>query len=868
METYLSLVSHPSRYLGGEINSVKKDLSRAELTVCLGFPDVYEVGMSHLGLQILYRLLNDIPGIAAERVYAPGLDMERVMREKGIRLASLESRHPLAGFDLVGFSLQYELSYTNVLAMLDLAGIPLRSAQRRDDDPLVIAGGPCAFNPEPLADFFDAVLVGDGEEALPEMCACVIRAKKERMARQEVLARLAQVEGVYVPGFFQAAYRDDATIKEIKPLRPEYRGVKKRWIASLDATPCIRTPLVPYMRIVHDRLNLEIARGCTRGCRFCQAGMIYRPVRERGMRAIEEAVECCLAGSGFDELSLASLSTGDHGCIAGLLTRLMRRYADDKVAISFPSLRSETLTPHLIEQIKKVRKTGFTIAPEAGTDRLRRVINKGNTENEILETVRNVFDAGWNGIKLYFMIGLPGERQEDLEGIVALAAKIRSLATRGGKRRGVAVSVSTFVPKAHTPFQWEGQISMAQMQQKQDFLKREIRKLKLDFKWQEAYMSYLEGIFARGDRRLGAVVEKAYREGCRFDGWSEYLDQERWERALRGVDTRFYVERRRSFDEILPWDLIDCGIKKSYLRDEYEKSMEGVFTPDCRSAPCNGCGICVAGSGLQLASAAGETGGSDSGRTAVLPETDGADYRQPETAGMHRKLRLRFAKLGDGRFLSHLELVTLFSRAVKRAGIPVRFSEGFHPLPRIIFGPALPVGIESEYEYVDMEVVDGRRPEELMSALNRTLPEWVRIRAAQEIPLKCSALSDSIAAVSFVIHAGEGTDWFCDRSALLQERIDRFQKDETRTVAVRTKKGMADIDLKQWVELIALKNGAALELTVKMSGSKTVRPPEILKEVLDLSDDELRQARVKKTGVRFRRTVESTPPCPVGRHEA
>jgi radical SAM family uncharacterized protein len=378
------------------------------------------------------------------------------MREKGIGLASLESRHPVRGFDVVGFSLQYELSYTTVLAMLDLSGIPLYAAQRTDDHPLVIAGGPCAFNPEPLADFFDAVLVGDGEEALPEMCACMIRAKQEGLCRQDMLERLSRIEGVYVPSFFEVTYATDGTVREITPLKPGYERVKKRRVASLDATPCIRAPLVPYMKIVHDRLSLEIARGCTRGCRFCQAGMIYRPVRERGMRTIEEIVERCLAGSGFDELSLASLSTGDHTCIAGLLTRLMRRYAAEKVAISFPSLRSETLTPHLIEEIKRVRKTGFTIAPEAGTDRLRRVINKGNTEDEILETVRNVFDAGWKGIKLYFMIGLPSERQEDLEGMIALARKIRGLANRGGKHRSVAVSVSTFVPKAHTPSSGKG----------------------------------------------------------------------------------------------------------------------------------------------------------------------------------------------------------------------------------------------------------------------------------------------------------------------------------------------------------------------------------------------------------------------------
>ena len=855
MERYLSRVSHPSRYLGGEINAVKKDLSQAELTVCLAFPDVYEVGMSHLGLQILYHLLNALPGVAAERVYAPGLDMEQVMRAKGIRLTSLESRGPLAGFDLVGFSLQYELSYTNVLAMLDLAGIPLRASQRTDGDPLVIAGGPCAFNPEPMAAFFDAVLVGDGEEALPEMCACLVRAKQAGRSRQEMLECLSQIAGVYVPGFFEAAYREDGTLAEIRPLKPGYRRVKKRWVASLDAAPGVRAPLVPYMKIVHDRLSLEIARGCTRGCRFCQAGMIYRPVRERSIHVIEEAVDCCLAGSGFDELSLASLSTGDHSRIAELLTRLMQRYAGEKVAISFPSLRSETLTPRLIEQIKKVRKTGFTIAPEAGTDRLRRIINKGNTEGEILETVRNVFDAGWNAIKLYFMIGLPGERQEDLEGIVSLAAKIRGLANRGGKRRGVAVSVSTFVPKPHTPFQWEGHISMERMQQKQDFLKQEIRRLRLDFKWQEIFMSYLEAIFARGDRRLAGVVENAYREGCRFDSWSDHLDRGRWERALRGVDARFYVERRRPFEEILPWDHIDCGIKKSYLRDEYEKSLDGAFTPDCRTAPCNGCGVCAAGPGLQPASAAGESDGSESVHQEISPGGDArTDCRQcPAGAGGYRKLRMRFAKLAEGRFLSHLELVTLFARAVKRAGIAVRFSEGFHPLPRIVFGPALPVGIESEWEYVDMEIRDGGAPAHIMSSLNLALPPWIRVRAAQEIPLKCSALSDSIAAVSFGICLGDSTDSLAKQAAGLQASLERFHKDATRPIGVRTKKGTVEVDLKSWVETIALRNGTALEMTVKMSGSKTIRPPEILKEVFGLSEDELHQARVKKIGVRFHR---------------
>ena len=853
MKDYLSLVSHPSRYLGCEINSVRKDLSQVDLKVCLAFPDVYEVGMSHLGLQILYHLLNACPNIAAERVYAPGLDMEGVMRENGIRLTSLESHYPVSGFGLVGFSLQYELSYTNVLAMLDLAGIPLTAVQRGEDSPLVIAGGPCCFNPEPLADFFDAMLVGDGEEALPEMCECIIRARKEKLSRQDVLQLLSQIEGVYVPGFFEAAYRGDGTLKAMIPLRPGYEGVKKRWVSSLDATPLIRAPLVPYKKIVHDRLSLEIARGCTRGCRFCQAGIIYRPVRERGLQAIERMVELCLAGSGFDELSLASLSTGDYSCIAELLTDLMRRYASEKVAVSFPSLRSETLTPHLIHEIKKVRKTGFTIAPEAGTDRLRRVINKGSSEEEILETVRNVFDAGWNGIKLYFMIGLPTEQQEDLEGIIALAGRIRALARSGGNSRSVAVSVSTFVPKPHTPFQWEGQISIEEMLRKQEFLKHAIRRLKLDFKWQDVYMSHLEGIFARGDRRLAKAVERAYRLGCRFDGWSEHLDREKWESALRGIDAGFYTGRARPPGEVFPWDHIDCGITKSYLRDEYRKAMEGLFTPDCRTGACNACGICTDdGPGVQRAFAGEGSRSAGTGREGAQSAPSGAGGgRQTAKAGGHRRLRMRFSKLGDGRFLGHLELVTLFARAVKRALIPVRFSEGFHPLPRIIFGPALPVGIESECEYVDLEITGGGDCGAMAAALDRTLPDWIRIRDAREISLKCPALSDSIESVRFAVTLEKGIEKLSRHNNWLKSKSDAFYQDATRPVAVRSKRGMTNIDLKQWVEELVPNGEDALEMAVKMSGSKTVRPAEILKAVFDLSQEELQHIRVKKIGVRF-----------------
>ncbi|MDX1777602.1 MAG: TIGR03960 family B12-binding radical SAM protein, partial [Thermodesulfobacteriota bacterium] len=559
VDDLISRVTYPSRYLGGEINSIRKDLSQVNLTICLAFPDVYEIGMSHLGLQILYHLLNGRSDIAAERVYSPGLDMEQLMREENRVLTSLESSCPVCQFDVLGFSLQYELSYTNIVNMLDLSGIPLYASQRSEAYPLIIGGGPCAFNPEPLADFFDAFVIGDGEEVMLEIADCMVQAKQAGASKTDLLHSLACIEGVYIPSFFDVLYSDNGTVERIIPLKQGYERVKKRWVRSLDDAPFMSSPLVPYKQIVHDRLNLEIARGCTRGCRFCQAGIIYRPVRERNLENLKDLAERALKSTGYSDLSLSSLSTGDYSCIGELLGNLMDKCAPQKIAVSLPSLRSETLTPALMEGIKKVRKTGFTIAPEAGTQRLRDIINKGITEDEILTTVDNVFEAGWNAIKLYFMVGLPGETEEDLRGIVNLSRKVLSLTRRGKKRRKVNVSVSTFVPKAQTPFQWVPQIGLDVMRAKQEYLKEEIRKLRLTFKWQDVSMSYLEGIFARGDRRLSKVIEKAWRLGCRFDGWSDHLRWNYWEQALSSIEPDFYTTRQRSQDELFPWEHIDAG---------------------------------------------------------------------------------------------------------------------------------------------------------------------------------------------------------------------------------------------------------------------------------------------------------------------
>ncbi|MGE5252966.1 MAG: TIGR03960 family B12-binding radical SAM protein, partial [Planctomycetaceae bacterium] len=508
-------ISKPSRYIGGEVNSVFKDPDRVKLKFALAFPDVYEVGMSHLGFQILYHLLNEIPEVACERVFVPWPDMENLLREKTLPLRSLESSRPLREFDVLGFSLQYELNYSGVLNVLDLAGIPLRTGERKVGYPLVIGGGPCALNPEPLADFFDLFLLGDGEEAVLEICRGIIASRDRGEEKEALLDRMARIQGVYVPSFFQADYGSGGRIREMVRLKDDLPSVTRRILPDLERGTFPSRPLLPFMEVIHDRLNIEIARGCTRGCRFCQAGMIYRPLRERSPGGILDLVKAGLENTGYDEVSLLSLSTGDYTCIRSLISSILEHTRDARVALSFPSLRVETLTPSLIQRVLEVRKTGFTLAPEAGTERLRRVINKGNTEEDLLSTVQQVFSAGWRLVKLYFMIGLPTEGEEDLDGIVSLCRKALRVARGSQGSAQINLSLSTFIPKAHTPFQWEAQCDMEEVRKKHQFLRKKLDHQGLNFKWTDPRMSFLEGILARGDRRLGRVLETAYSLGCR-----------------------------------------------------------------------------------------------------------------------------------------------------------------------------------------------------------------------------------------------------------------------------------------------------------------------------------------------------------------
>jgi len=604
LQRLLSQVSKPTRYIGNEYNSITKDLNDIKVHIALAFPDVYEVGMSHLGIKILYHLLNEYADIYAERVYAPWVDFEALMRREGLPLFSLESKTPLSQFDFVGFTLQYELSYTNIINMLELSNIPVFSWERDDSHPFIIAGGPCAFNPEPLADIIDFFIIGEAEEAILEVIDIYKDFKGRGGSRQEFLYEAAKIPGVYVPSLYEVSYNDDGTISSISPKRDHLPHIiQKRVIADLDSAYYPRNFIVPYMDIVHDRAVLEIFRGCTRGCRFCQAGMIYRPVREKSVEHLEKLAKDIIASTGYGEITLSSLSTSDYSNLKQLTEVLNEDFRDSKVGLSLPSLRIDAFSLELAQQVQEIKKSGLTFAPEAGTQRLRDVINKGVTEEDLLSSVRDAFTLGWNKVKLYFMIGLPTETYEDLKGISDLANAVVDVYRQvNGHTKGltVTVSTSTFVPKPFTPFQWESQITLEEIYDRQNFLKKLLKKSKnITYRWHNGKLSFLEAVFSRGDRKLGKVLKIAQEKGCKFDGWDEFFDLDKWLAAFKeaNVDPNFYAYRKRSETEKFPWEIIDAGVDRKFLLRELEKAKNGETTPDCRIR-CHGCGIKRLGDGF------------------------------------------------------------------------------------------------------------------------------------------------------------------------------------------------------------------------------------------------------------------------------
>ena len=595
LEKCLKKVEKPARYIGGELNSIVKE--EAALRFCFCFPDVYEVGMSHLGMQILYFAMNETD-YACERAFAPWPDMAEAMNNESIPLYSLETKTPLSEFDVVGFTLQYEMSYTNILYMLDLANITLLAEGRGEEEPFVMAGGPCATTPEPLADFMDCFLIGEGEHLNIQVMDKIKEGREAGLNRKEILLSLAALEGVYVPSLYEVTYKEDGTILSHRPLVPEAKPVIKRVrLHDMNATFQLDRQIVPFLETVHDRAVIELFRGCTQGCRFCQAGMMYRPIRERSVDTLTDMAEAVLKNTGYDEISLTSLSSCDYTQLMPLVKELSRTYEEKNVGISLPSLRLDSFIVDVLKEIEKVRKSGLTFAPEAGSQRMRDVINKNVTEEDLMRVVNSVFKEGWSRIKLYFMIGLPGETMEDVLGIAHLAYKVKDAFFNRPKEEiqgnfRVTASASCFVPKGFTPFQWVGQDSIDEFFEKIQAVKGAVRDPKVKFQYHEPYVSRMEAVLARGDRRIGKLLLRAYENGQIFDGWSEFFRYDVWVKSMEeaGIDGDFYANRERDFDEVLPWDFIDIGVKKAYLKREYEKSMKALTTSDCRKK-CNGCGI-------------------------------------------------------------------------------------------------------------------------------------------------------------------------------------------------------------------------------------------------------------------------------------
>ncbi len=824
----LGQVQTPTRYAGNEINTVKKDMDQVDLTFALTFPDLYEIGTSHFGLQILYSILNRDPRIAAERFFAPAPDMEALMRQKNIPCLSMESRTPLDRFDIIGISLLYELNFTNILTLFSLSGIPFHARDRDAAFPLVIGGGPCAFNPEPLADFFDAFVIGDGEEAVLEISDTVIRFKQQGDGKKiTLLKELSGISGVYVPHFFTVSH-DENGCQTVSPVYEDYARVRRAFLPELTMDNFPAAPIVPFGKPVHDRLRLEIARGCTRGCRFCQAGMIYRPVRERSLDDLVEITRASLAATGYSDISLLSLSTGDYSCLAELMTRLLAISRTQCNSISLPSIRAERLTPELMTLIKTVRKTGFTIAPEAGTQRLRDIINKNLTEESIRDTVKNAFELGWKHIKLYFMMGLPFEETADIQGICDLSHHLASKYAKG--KRGINVSVTTFIPKPHTPFEHHPQLTLDGTRERLDYLKRHMTHPKISLKWQDPHMSLVEGVFSRGDRRLSTLLTAAFDNGCRLDGWNDHFDFDRWRAAFdrTGIDPDFYTSRPRTRTEPLPWDHIDTGISRRFLEKEWENAAARATTPDCRDHDCTGCGVCDFKTVRPVLH-------TDEDTAPVSGASAFSDPFLPDSA--FARFRVRFSKLNEARFFGHLELASIVQRAVKRAGLTVKYSQGFNPSMRLAFDNALPVGMESEEECFTIFLDRRLSPAAVQTALNQQLPEGLTVTdcrpAGKNQP-------DPSGIEVYRVQPPPG--------ALDKKAVDAFLAKKELMVEDFSKKGkIRRTDLRKAVSEITWQTAPdTLTMTMHPFEGRQLRPTAILKHGFGLSDPVIARTRIRK----------------------
>jgi radical SAM family uncharacterized protein/radical SAM-linked protein len=890
IEPLLMRVEKPARYVGGEFNQVVKAASRVR--ACLAFPDIYEIGMSYHGFRLLYERINARAGWAAERAFAPWPDFEALLREHGLPLYSMETRRSLAEFDWIGFTLQHESNFTNVLTMLDLAGIPLESRDRTATFPIVVGGGEGAYSPEPLSPFIDAFVVGDGEIVCLEIMAAIERAREEGWDRHATLRHLAALPGVYVPEFYEAVYDADGTIasfgvrRDLPPGLPLPPPRIHRRHFDIAADLGSTRPVVPLTEAVQDRLAIEIRRGCVNGCRFCQAGMINRPVRERPVGQVVESARQGLAATGYDEVSMLSLSSADHTRVAELLTRMGETFGPAGVSVSLPSLRIDGFDVALADEVARVRKSGFTFAPEAGTTRLRRVINKPVDRERFFEIIDDVFRRGWRTVKFYFMLGLPTETREDLDGIVETCARAAELGRRHhGGNATVNVTLSPFVPKANTPFQWEAQLPREELEARFQYARGEIARRcgrRVAVRAADIGQSFLEACLARGDRRVGRVMRRAWELGARLDGWHEHFRLDAWLRAFEecGLDPAFYANRQRGENEIFPFEHVDAGLGRRFLWADRRRALAERDFDKCDTGPCVGCEACNDAVRHSLACDMAE-GGIGATACATTAKNANANPAEASSARPRKKLRhgeaahpmpppvqrLRLTHDRDGglRYLSHLDFVKAMLLVMRRAGAPLAHSHGYTPMPRVQFAPPLSLGMAAEGDLLDMLLAERADPDSLLDAMRAIGLAGLVLRSMEEVPLRVASLEASILASRFRLEWRDEIDKDARRD--FAARVERFLASEAVPVEIAKKDKVKQLDLRQSVSemLMEIANGRPVfHLSICQAPGSFVKPHVALAKILDRPVELGIHVRAARVGLVLAPADVASPVQPVG----